>query len=76
MRWSHGEEMDLEIWVKFEFKWRRKAWVRGRKGGADGLEAFDWIWFQMEKKGMGQTAGERKRTCEKERKKESEERDR
>ena len=45
MRWSHGEEMDLKIWVKFEFKWGRKAWVRGRKGGADGLEAFDWIWF-------------------------------
>jgi len=35
--------MALKIWVGFEFKWRR--WVRGRRGGADGLEAFDWIWF-------------------------------
>ena len=37
--------MALKIWVGFEFKWRREAWVRGRRGGVDGLETFDWIWF-------------------------------
>ena len=45
MKWSHGEEVALKIWVGFEFKWRREAWVRGRRGGANGFEAFDWIWF-------------------------------
>ena len=33
--------MALKILVGFEFKWRREAWVRGRRGGADGLEAFE-----------------------------------
>ena len=61
--------MALKIWVGFKFKWRREAQVNGRKGMADGLEAFDWIWFQMEKKSIGERVGERKRTGEKERKK-------
>ena len=43
MRWSHEEEMALKIWVGFKFKWRKEAWVRGRRGGAIGLEAFNWI---------------------------------
>ena len=72
MKWSHGEEVALKIWVGFEFKWRREAWVRGRRGGANGFEAFDWIWFQMEKKDMVERAGEKKRTSEKERKKREE----
>ena len=61
--------MALKIWVGFEFKWRREAWVRWRRGGIDALKlligfGFRWrrnVWVRGLERGREQVRKKEKR---------------